>query len=355
MRSWQRPGRPAVPARPARAAEAGAVRHQAFTVLHIFECRLTVRRWCRSKGPTTTAFDPIQVMYASSVSIGLPASPVQARSAEALWPYLLGLVHGGQAPADVLTWSADTGWVLQGIWHGAARELFDLFKPLLDMHARKASWVVAQLGQSLDGCVATSTGESMFINGPENIVHLHRLRALSEAVLVGAGTVAADNPRLTTRRVPGPNPTRVLLDPRLSLAGQVFDAHAFNDDKAHTVWLCDAQHRDQAERLVGAARTMAVPGLLRSDGAPDLALAVAALRARGLRRIFIEGGGVTVSRFLAQACLDRLHLAVAPVIIGGGRPGISFKGASRLADCPRPRYRVYRMGVDQLWDLDLRN
>jgi riboflavin-specific deaminase-like protein len=302
-------------------------------------------------------------MHAPSIPIGLPASKVRARSADALWPHLLDLVrqmpasdapHVPHVPAEVLTWSDEAGWLLQGIWHGAARELFDVFKPLLDMHARGEGWVVAQLGQSLDGCVATSTGESMFINGPENIVHLHRLRALSEAVLVGAGTVAADNPHLTTRRVPGPNPTRVLLDPRLSLASQVFNAHVFNDNKANTVWLCDAQHREQAERLVGAARTLAVPGLLRGDGSPDLALAVGALRARGLRRIFIEGGGVTVSRFLAQACLDRLHLAVAPVIIGDGRPGISFKGATRLADCPRPGHKVYRMGVDQLWDLDLR-
>jgi riboflavin-specific deaminase-like protein len=304
--------------------------------------------------PTTTVLHLIRAMYAPSISVGLPAAKVQARSVEALWPHLLGLVHAVQAPADVLTWSTDAGWLLQGIWHTAARDLFDLFKPLLDMHARGKGWVVAQLGQSLDGCVATSTGESMFINGPENIVHLHRLRALSEAVLVGAGTVVADNPQLTTRRVPGPNPTRVLLDPRLSLAGQVFSAQVFNDAQAHTVWLCDAQHRDQAERLVGAARTLAVPGLLRPDGTPDLAAAVAALRARGLKRIFVEGGGVTVSRFLAQACLDRLHLAVAPIIIGDGRPGISFKGSTRLADCPRPGHAVYRMGVDQLWDLDLR-
>jgi len=294
----------------------------------------------------------------SSIPKILPASRTEARSVEALWPHLLNLAHQhgpGDAWADVLSWADEAGWRLLGIWHTAARDLFDVFKPLLDSHARGAGWVVAQLGQSLDACVATRTGESMFINGPENIVHLHRLRALSEVVLVGAGTVAADNPRLTTRRVPGPSPTRVLLDPRLSLADLVPAAHVFSDGKAFTYWLCDAQWQAQAETLVGADRTLAVSGLLRPDGSPDLALALAALRARGLHRIFIEGGGVTVSRFLEQGCLDRLHLSVAPVIIGNGRPGLRFTGAARLADCPRPGHSIYKMGVDQLWDLDLRS
>lgn len=298
-------------------------------------------------------------MPVTSIPAGLPASRPESRSVDALWPHLLRVVHGSgegvnELGDEVLSWATDSGWLLPGIWHTAARDLFDLFKPLLDQHARGAGWVVAQLGQSLDGCVATRTGESMFINGPENIVHLHRLRALSQAVLVGAGTVAADDPKLTTRRVAGPNPTRVLLDPGLTLADRVPASHVFSDGQADTLWLCDAQWRDRAERLLGAERVLAVPGLLLEDGSPRLELAVAALRERGLTRIFIEGGGVTVSRFVAQGCLDRLHLAVAPVIIGGGRPGLKFAGAERLADCPRPVHSVYRMGVDQLWDLDLR-
>jgi len=97
-----------------------------------------------------------------------------------------------------------------------------------------------------------------------------------------------------------------------------------------------------------------VSDLLRDDGTPHLAHAVTALQSRGLTRLFVEGGGVTVSRFLAQQCLDRLHLAVAPIIIGDGRPGLRFAGPARLDDCPRPPCRIYRMGLDHLWDLDLR-
>jgi riboflavin-specific deaminase-like protein len=277
-----------------------------------------------------------------------------------LWPILLDIARmrrPGEVPAlpvDTLAWASDIGWQLQGRWDAEALDLFDLFKPLLDRGTEGRAWVIAQLGQSLDGCVATRTGDSSFISGPENLLHLHRLRALCDAVIVGAGTVAADNPRLTTRRVAGPHPTRVLLDPQLRLAGHAETAYVFNDGQAPTLWLCDARWRDEAVAQVGADRVLAVSGLLRGDATLHLAHAVTALRARGLTRLFVEGGGVTVSRFLAQRCLDRLHLAVAPIIIGDGRPGLRFEGPERLADCPRPHCRVVRMGPDHLWDLDLR-
>lgn len=299
-------------------------------------------------------------MNDSPSSTGSPGLNADARSAVGLWPILLDIARARRPgdvstlPLDTLTWASDIGWQVQGHWDAKALDLFDLFKPLLDFRPEGAAWVIAQLGQSLDGCVATRTRDSSFINGPENLLHLHRLRALCDAVIVGAGTVAADNPRLTTRRVAGPHPTRVLLDPQLRLAGYVETAHVFNDGQAPTLWLCDARWRDAAVAQVGADRVLAVSGLLRNDDTPHLANAVTALQSRGLTRLFVEGGGVTVSRFVAQRCLDRLHLAVAPIIIGDGRPGLRFEGPARLADCPRPHCRVYRMGPDHLWDLDLR-
>jgi diaminohydroxyphosphoribosylaminopyrimidine deaminase / 5-amino-6-(5-phosphoribosylamino)uracil reductase len=259
---------------------------------------------------------------------------------------------GGVTPdaSGGVRWRAEQGWQLQGPWDSATQDLFGLYKPLLDAQHGSGAWVVGQLGQSLDGCVATRSGDSCFINGPETLTHLHRLRALSDGVIVGAGTVACDDPRLTTRHVSGPHPTRVLLDPTLRLAALVGTAHVFNDGQAPTLWLCDAARRDQAVALAGASRVLAVPGLLGEGGVLQLELAVAALCSQGLTRLFVEGGGVTVSR----RCLDRLHLAVAPLLIGDGRPGLRFGGAERLADCLRPDCRVYRLGSDQLWDLDLR-
>jgi riboflavin-specific deaminase-like protein len=293
-------------------------------------------------------------------SSGSPALNADARSAVGLWPMLLDIARArrpddvSSLPPGTLTWASANGWRLQGRWDAQAVDLFDLFKPLLHSRPEGAAWVIAQLGQSLDGCVATRTGDSSFINGLENLLHVHRLRALCDAVIVGAGTVVADNPQLTTRRVAGPHPTRVLLDPQLRLAGHVKTAHVFNDGQAPTLWLCDARWRDDAVAQVGADRVLAVNELLREDATPQLAHAVTALQSRGLKRLFVEGGGVTVSRFVAQQCLDRLHLAMAPIIIGDGRPGLRFEGPARLADCARPHCRVYRMGPDHLWDLDLR-
>ena len=282
----------------------------------------------------------------------------QPAMADAMWPALLAIADarrsGAPRPAPSgLRWSAGSGWQAGSGWSDEARSRFDLLKPLLDAAPGPRPWVVAQLGQSLDGCIATRNGDAHFVNGPENLTHLHRLRALSDAVLVGAGTVAIDDPRLTTRHVPGPNPLRVLFDPQLQLARHVQRARAFTDGQAATLWLVDARWQREATLLAGADRVLPVAGLVGPDGAPQLGPALAALAARGVGVLFVEGGGATVSRFLAQGCLDRLHLAVAPLLIGNGRPGLRFDGAEVLAHCARPAFRLYPMGQDQLWDLDL--
>ena len=204
---------------------------------------------------------------------------------------------------------------------------------------------VGHLGQSLDGFIATCSGDSRYVNGRGNLLHLHRMRALCDAIVVGAGTVAADDPQLTTRLVPGPNPVRVVLDPDRRLGS---DYRVFNDGAAATVLACRAR---LADRPQGRAEVLGVPDA--GDGSFDLAALLAALHARGWRRVFVEGGGRTVSAFLAAGLLDRLQLAVAPILIGEGRPAIRLPPPARLGDCRRPAHRVYRMGCDILFDCDL--
>lgn len=287
----------------------------------------------------------------------------------ALWLDILRVRATASAPAPGrLVHTADLGWSLALPCSAASAALFALYKPLLDARQSRADppdaapWVLAQLGQSLDGCVATAAGDSCFVTGPESLLHLHRLRALSDAVLVGAGTVAADDPRLTTRLVPGPQPVRVVLDPGARLDGR---ARVLRDGQAPTLWLCDARHAAAAQARLAtaaapgacAAEVLAVDGLL--DSAEPArghhpARAVSALAGRGLRLVFVEGGGITVSRFLAAGALDRLHLVVAPVLIGNGRRGLQGPARVAMADCPRPPARVLALGEDMLWDLDLR-
>jgi riboflavin-specific deaminase-like protein len=289
-----------------------------------------------------------------------PATPPVAMPADwaVLWDEILQVRAAAAAPRHPAV-----GWRPARPCSAESAPWIALYKPLLDarhapLRAEGRPWVLAQLGQSLDGCVATATGDSYFVTGEHSLLHLHRLRALCDAVLVGAGTVAIDNPQLTTRRVPGPHPVRVVLDPSARLDGS---ARVLRDGAVPTLWLCDSRHAPTARaRLAagtaGAAEVLAVDGLLddaHPARGPQLAPAFAALAARGLRVLLVEGGGVTVSRCLQAGLLDRLHLVIAPVIIGAGRPGLQHPGPARMADCLRPPARRLTLGDDTLWDLEL--
>ncbi len=270
---------------------------------------------------------------------------------DAAWAALLGI--GGQGAGASAT--AVPGLLRRrgGCWEihpgapAGCRDLLSLYLPLVAA-GPDACWAVGHLGQSLNGCIATRDGESRSatcsVTGQENILHLHRMRALCDAVLVGAGTIAHDDPRLTTRLVPGPNPVRVVLDPRRRLA---HDHLVFRDPMAPTL-VCVGD--DEQRPPLGPAELLAVPW--DADGL-RLDLLMEALAARGLRRLFIEGGGVTVSRLFNAGCLTRLQITLAPLLIGRGRPGLDLPRAERLADALRLRPRIYRMGADLLYDLDL--
>lgn len=210
---------------------------------------------------------------------------------------------------------------------------------------RGARFVIAHLGQSLDGRIATESGHSHYIGSFESIVHLHRLRALVDAVVVGIGTVLADQPRLTTRHVEGPNPTRVVLDPR----GRLRAPASLLDDGAAPTLVVHAEAVDP--ELPAHVARLAVPPT--PTGILPPAAVLAALAARGLARILVEGGGRTVSSFVAAGAVDRLQFAVAPMLIGSGRPALTLPAVETLAAALRPRVRRFDLGRDTLFDFDL--
>ncbi|MCP5450044.1 MAG: RibD family protein [Gammaproteobacteria bacterium] len=223
-------------------------------------------------------------------------------------------------------------------------ELLDLYLPVA-LAGRSRPLTVAHLGQSLDGRIATTNGASCHINGPENLTHLHRMRALCDAIVVGAGTVECDDPQLTTRRVAGPHPVRVVLDPRRRLAA----GHGlFQDRAAPTLLVCDEALTDRP-----GPSHVEIIGVPRTDQGLHLSEIVRYLHACGLYGIFIEGGGLTVSAFLQAGLLDRLQIAVAPLIIGSGRPGITLPAIEDLSQGLRPPHRRYAMGEDVLFDCRL--
>ncbi len=205
-------------------------------------------------------------------------------------------------------------------------------------------FVIAQLGQSLDGRIATVSGESRWINGPAALDHVHRLRANVDAVVVGVGTALADDPLLTVRRVKGRDPARVVIDPRGRLGGA---ARCFARDGTS----CVLVHGDGADVPTGVQSLMLpLNGCLMVPG--DI---VAALYNLGHKRILIEGGAKTVSVFVAAGVVDRLHILVAPVILGSGIPGLALPVIARLGDACRPQTRIHVLdGGDVLFDCDMR-
>lgn len=209
----------------------------------------------------------------------------------------------------------------------------------------KENWVIAQIGQSLDGRVATESGHSHYVNGEPALRHLHELRALCDAVVVGVGTVIADDPQLTVRRVPGRNPVRVVIDPKGRAPMQ---ARCFAEDgvRRFVLRLTDAPIARGVE---------AIHASLDAEGRMAPAAILAALADLGLKRILVEGGPATVSAFLAAGALDRLHLLVAPVLIGSGLPGLNLPPVATMHQALRPAVRPHILGGGEfLFDCDMR-
>jgi riboflavin-specific deaminase-like protein len=204
--------------------------------------------------------------------------------------------------------------------------------------------VVGQCGQSIDARVATPAGHSHYINGTAGLAHLHRLRALVDAVVIGVGTAIADDPLLTVRRVEGPNPARVVLDPNGRLPPS---ARVLADDGIRRLVVTRA---GLPRQLAAGIEVLPLP---TADGHMAPAAILAALAERGLRRILVEGGATTVSRFLAGHCLDRLHIIVAPIIIGSGPSSLALAPIERVAQAVPAPMRVHALDGEVLLDCDL--
>jgi riboflavin-specific deaminase-like protein len=204
--------------------------------------------------------------------------------------------------------------------------------------------VVGQIGQSLDGRIATASGHSKYINGPAGLTHLHRLRSLVDAVVVGIGTALADDPRLTVRRVAGPHPARVVIDP----AGKFPASARICAADGVRCLLVTAEGTPSA--LPSEVEVVALPA---QDGHIAPAAILAALAERGLRRVLIEGGADTVSRFLTADCLDRLHVVVAPILLGSGRPSFILPPVERADQALRMPMRAHCLDDEVLFDCDL--
>jgi diaminohydroxyphosphoribosylaminopyrimidine deaminase/5-amino-6-(5-phosphoribosylamino)uracil reductase len=210
---------------------------------------------------------------------------------------------------------------------------------------RGRPFVTLKLASTLDGRIATASGESRWITGPEARRMVHRLRARVDAVMVGSGTALADDPELTARsgdRVVA-RPDRVLVDSRLRVPAA---ARLYADSsQSETFVLTRPGARGRRAIAATGARLIDLPG---PAGAIDLRAGLEALAENGLTSLLVEGGGELAAALLRAELVDEIHWLLAPILIGAdGRPALGSLGVQRLAQAAGLAVeRTRRLGAD---------
>ena len=208
-------------------------------------------------------------------------------------------------------------------------------------------YVSLKLALSLDGRIATRTGASKWVTGPEARARVHELRAQHDAVVVGIGTVLADDPRLTVRDAPGQSPLRVVFDTKLRLP---LARRLVQTAREMPTWVvCTADAPSSRRGAARRARRGGAPGALVSRRADRPIAALRLLASRGIVAAMVEGGAELAGSLLAGAVVDELHAFIAPILLGPrGRPGaVDWAGPATPAEAPRivdPQWEV--CGVD---------
>ena len=198
---------------------------------------------------------------------------------------------------------------------------------------RDRPYVTVSYAQTLDGRIATRTGDSRWVSGSESLVFAHCLRAEHDAVLVGIGTVVADDPRLTTRLAPGPDPRRVVVDGRLRLPPE---AAVLRDGAARgtVVVATGAATADRVERLRALGATVLLADA-DGEGQVDLGDALRRLAREGVRSVVIEGGAGMITAALRGRLVDRLAVCIAPKLVGSGVEAVGNLDITTMNDALR--------------------
>ncbi len=167
---------------------------------------------------------------------------------------------------------------------------------------KKRPLIFAHIAQTLDGRIACENGDSKWIGNEENLRHAHRMRAICDAVMVGKNTVVADDPQLTVRHVSGSNPIKLFLE-------------------GHST---EGQHYKKVCNLIDGPQELEIDWRKLPDLLDDLG-------ALGIRSIYLEGGGKTISYFLEKGLVDHIQVHIAPIILGSGRPSFTLPALERIS------------------------
>jgi len=200
-------------------------------------------------------------------------------------------------------------------------------------------YFIGHLAQSLDGFIATQTGESKYISSKENLEHVHMLRCISDVIIVGSNTVRKDNPKLTVRLVKGDDPMRLILDKNNELHNK-FNVFSNKDGLGFKVISSKIKNNDD--------NIFSLPlhkGYFKIDDLTCL------LKKLNKNIIFVEGGGSLLSKFFDSGFLNQLQICICPIILGSGKNSFLLKIHDNIPKLSFRQVKYLRMGTDILCDI----
>ena len=203
-----------------------------------------------------------------------------------------------------------------------------LYKSILDILIpiirEKKKLTIAQLGQSIDGRIALNNGNSHYINHKKGIYYLHCLRSVSDAIVVGSNTIKKDNPQLTTRKIKGKSPRRIIIDGSLSLTNKY---KIFNDGYENIIFTKSKKNK--------ILNNSTIIRLDKNNFTKNIMYQIDKL---GYKYVLIEGGSKTISEFINNKYIDILQFIIAPIIIGSGINSLNLREIKSLNKALRPKF-----------------
>ena len=201
------------------------------------------------------------------------------------------------------------------------QSILNILVPIL---IKNKKLVIAQIGQSIDGRIALNNGNSHYINNPKSIIYLHCLRSISDAIIVGSNTIKKDDPLLTTRKIKGTNPKRIIIDGSLSLNNKY---KIFNDGNENIIFT----KSNKNIRLNNST----IIKLKEKNFTKNFITQIKKLK---YKNILVEGGSKTISELINNKYIDILQFMIAPILIGSGVNSLNLKEISNLNKAIRPKH-----------------
>ena len=212
---------------------------------------------------------------------------------------------------------------------GIFRECCEILAPIL-INNKKIFF--GQIGQSLDGKIALNNGNSHYINEKDSITYLHCLRSISDAVLVGVNTIIKDNPLLTTRKITGSNPIRIIIDPSLKLTNKY---KIFKDNNTNIIFTNTSSKKKLKNSVI-----ITFP---KKNFTKNI---YKYLKSMSLNNILIEGGPTTLSKFIDLKLLNIMQFIISPTLIGSGIDSLKLKPITNLNKAIRVKNTISKLGKE---------